>query len=145
MSDEVTRFRVIDKLTGQVVNWDALSREDWVRANLIEIGLLGFAITEWGDLILLDNCGRWSICPQDRFTVMEVKEEKKDMLLRLAPNMAGRATIREETRRIVKTAVEALAGFGCGEEEALLMIDEEAIRMLMEVYDDPPEAPASAR
>lgn len=51
----------------------------------------------------------------------------------------------EEAKRIVATAVEVLEEFGVGEEEALLLIAEEAMRLLMEVCDEPLDASQSAR
>lgn len=72
------RFSVIDNLTGNPVDWEALPDEKWVKADLIEDDLFGFAIDEWGDLVLLDDCGRWVPCPENRFTVVFDEDDDKE-------------------------------------------------------------------
>lgn len=43
-------------------------KEDWAK-NMIYRESDTFALTENGNLILLDECGNYAVCPRDRFSV----------------------------------------------------------------------------
>lgn len=65
-------FRVIDNKTGKEPNLeDIVLNEEWAyMTNLVHCDMEGFAITNNGDLIMLDECGNYEFCPQGRFTVV---------------------------------------------------------------------------
>ena len=63
-------FSVIDKKTGKSPDcYEIALKEDWAK-HLCYCDMDGFAITEDGTLILLDECGEFAYCPADRFTVI---------------------------------------------------------------------------
>lgn len=66
-------FKVIDNKTGGEPNLeDIVLNEEWAySSNLIHCDMEGFAITDSGDLIMLDECGNYEFCPQGRFTVVQ--------------------------------------------------------------------------
>ena len=70
------RFRVIDKQTGREADNEAIESiaidEKWAQ-RLIYCDMEGFAIGQDGSLLLLDECGSYAWCPEDRFEVEEVK------------------------------------------------------------------------
>jgi len=64
------KFYVIDLVTGKIADTEQISlREDWA-AGLIHCDMEGFAITEDGDLVLMDECGNVRYCPTGRFRVI---------------------------------------------------------------------------
>lgn len=66
-------FTVIDNKTGEYPDlWEIALKEDWAK-HLMYCDMEGFAITEDGTLILLDECGGVAYCPEDRFTVIFAK------------------------------------------------------------------------
>lgn len=66
-------FTVIDNKTGEYPDlWEIALKEDWAK-HLMYCDMEGFAITEDGALILLDECGGVAYCPEDRFTVIFAK------------------------------------------------------------------------
>ena len=66
-------FIVIDNKTGTIPDVEEIeTTEDWA-GNLCYCDIEGFAITEDGSLILIDECGRYAYCPSDRFTVAQVE------------------------------------------------------------------------
>ncbi len=67
------KFNVIDTTTDDEPNYWELSTEKWVEEHLIWSDIEGFAIEEDGSLVLLDECGNYVYCPEDRFRVV-VKE-----------------------------------------------------------------------
>lgn len=70
MSKNVRQFFVIDKTTGQAPDIEEIVlREEWARG-LVYCDLEGFAIGEDGSLYLLDECGAYRSCPQDRFQLV---------------------------------------------------------------------------
>ena len=72
-------FRVIDTTTGHAPDLAIIAlNEDWARG-LIYCDMEGFAITEDGGLILLDECGNYAYCPEGRFEVV-MKEEGVDLM-----------------------------------------------------------------
>ena len=63
-------FNVIDKQTGKEPDLEKIAlNEDWAK-DLIYCDMDGFAIMEYGDLILLDECGKHVFCPADRFEIV---------------------------------------------------------------------------
>ena len=62
-------FDVIDPKTGEYPDLEKIARtEEWAQ-NLIYCDMDGFCINEDGNLILLDECGNYVCCPEDRFEV----------------------------------------------------------------------------
>lgn len=69
-------FTVIDVKTGKYPDvYRIAKKEEWA-SRLIYCDMEGFALTEDGNLILMDECGNMAYCPPDRFEV--VWEGKKD-------------------------------------------------------------------
>ena len=63
-------FKVIDKKTGEEADTYKIAlKEDWAKG-LIYCDMEGFAILEDGNLVLLDECGKWEYCPSDRFEII---------------------------------------------------------------------------
>lgn len=63
-------FTVIDNKTGEYPDlWDIALTEEWAK-HLMYCDMDGFAITEDGVLVLLDECGGVAYCPEERFTVL---------------------------------------------------------------------------
>lgn len=68
-------FSVIDKETGKEADtYQIALSEEWANG-IIYCDMDSFAIMENGDLVLLDECGRFAYCPPDRF---EVRFEERD-------------------------------------------------------------------
>lgn len=80
-------FEIIDKKTGKYPDVEEIClKEDWAY-NLIYCDIEGFAITEDGSLVLLDECGNVAYCPIDRFEITKIiyqndnlqdEDDKKD-------------------------------------------------------------------
>lgn len=69
------RFTVIDRKTGEYPDlWEIALKEDWAR-NLMYCDMDGFYIGEDGELILVDECGRFAYCPLDRFEIKIESDE----------------------------------------------------------------------
>lgn len=63
------RFDVIDLKTGKYPDMESIARnEEWARG-LVYCDMQGFAITDDGLLIILDECGNFAYCPHKRFAV----------------------------------------------------------------------------
>ena len=63
-------FKVIDNNTGKEADIGKIAlKEDWAKG-LMYCDMQGFAITQDGMLILLDECGRYTYCPDNRFKVV---------------------------------------------------------------------------
>lgn len=63
-------FTVIDTTTGTYPDLEKIAlTEDWAK-HLIYCDMEGFAISEEGELLLLDECGGVVYCPEDRFEVV---------------------------------------------------------------------------
>ena len=78
-------FRVIDNKTGEEADTYKIAlKEDWAKG-LMYCDMEGFAISEDGHLLLLDECGNVAYCPNDRFiiipegSVVLSKEEHKQL------------------------------------------------------------------
>ena len=76
-------FVVIDKKTKKEADCYKIAlKEDWAKG-LCYCDMEGFAITQDGTLILLDDCGGIAYCPENRFKVLaesdieELQEWKK--------------------------------------------------------------------
>lgn len=62
-------FNVIDPKTGEYPDLEHIARtEEWAQ-NLIPCDMEGFCINEDGSLLLMDECGNYTYCPEDRFQV----------------------------------------------------------------------------
>lgn len=69
-------FNVIDKNTGVYPDVQKIAlEEDWAH-NLVYCDIQGFAITEDGGLVLMDECGNVSSCPSGRFDIVFEQEEQ---------------------------------------------------------------------
>ena len=63
-------FCVFDKKKNKEVDCYKIAlKEDWAKC-LCYCDMEGFAITQDGMLILLDECGRYTYCPDNRFKVV---------------------------------------------------------------------------
>lgn len=99
-------FRVIDNKTGREPDiGDIALNEKWA-FDLVYCDMEGFAITENGDLILLDECGNYEFCPQDRFTV-EMEEYDKTVIIQMDAFM-GREEIDHIHRVLLKQLKDGL-------------------------------------
>ena len=77
-------FVVLDKTTGKEADLGEIAlHEEWAKS-LVYCDMDGFAITQDGALLLLDECGKFEYCPSDRFEIVaearlkEIKEKKDD-------------------------------------------------------------------
>lgn len=77
-------FVVLDKTTGKEADLGEIAlHEEWAKS-LVYCDMDGFAITQDGALLLLDECGKFEYCPSDRFEIVaetrlkELKEKKDD-------------------------------------------------------------------
>ena len=62
-------FDVIDPKTGKYTDLEQIVRtEEWAQ-NLIPCDMEGFCINEDGNFLLMDECGNYAYCPEDRFQV----------------------------------------------------------------------------
>lgn len=65
----MSRLTVRDNKTGVYPDVEEIVlKEDWAK-NMIYRESDTFALTENGNLILLDECGHYAVCPRDRFSV----------------------------------------------------------------------------
>lgn len=72
-----TLFYVIDKETGKEPDLEQIAlTEDWAK-DLVYCDIEGFLLSEYGALILADECGNWAYCPPDRFEVRLLCLNKK--------------------------------------------------------------------
>ena len=63
-------FTVIDKKTGVYPDlWKIALKEKWAHG-LCYCDMEGFALSEDGTLILMDECGKQAYCPPDRFEIL---------------------------------------------------------------------------
>lgn len=71
MKDRETRieFKVIDNNTGREADIGKIAlKEDWAKG-LMYCDMQGFAILDDGNLVLLDECGKFEYCPSERFSI----------------------------------------------------------------------------
>ena len=65
----VMKFKVIDTTTGNYPDLEKIAlTEEWAK-DLMYCDMEGFAIEEDGDLMLMDECGNFRYCPDDRFKI----------------------------------------------------------------------------
>lgn len=64
------RFTVIDNKTGKEADVEKIALEEKWANSLIYCDMEGFAITENGYLVLLDECGHYEFCDSKRFKVI---------------------------------------------------------------------------
>ena len=70
-------FCVFDKKKNKEADCYKIAlKEDWAKC-LCYCNMEGFAITQDGMLILLDECGRYTYCPDNRFKVVAESELKE--------------------------------------------------------------------
>lgn len=63
-------FIVVDRQTQKEADiYEIALKEDWAK-DLCYSDMEGFAITQDGNLILLDECGKFVYCPYDRFEMI---------------------------------------------------------------------------
>lgn len=71
-------FWVVDKQTGYEADPEEIAlKEDWAK-DLIYCDMEGFAMLQNGELILVDECGRWEPCPEGRFEVVKYDPEESE-------------------------------------------------------------------
>lgn len=69
------KFDVVDTNTGEYPSLQEIAlNEDWAK-NLVYCDMEGFAITEDGNLLLLDECGNFAYPPNGRFQTIHRKRE----------------------------------------------------------------------
>lgn len=67
----MNKFKVIDPKTGEYPDLlNIILNENWAKETLVYCDINGFAITEDGTLILMDECGNYAYPPSDRFEVL---------------------------------------------------------------------------
>ena len=72
-------FKVIDNNTGKEADIGKIAlKEDWAKG-LMYCDMQGFAILDDGNLVLLDECGKFEYCPSERFSI---KFENSDVFSR---------------------------------------------------------------
>ena len=89
-------FIVIDPGTGEYPDLEKIAlNEEWAQG-LMYCDMDGFATTEDGTLLLLDDCGNFAICPPGRFAIRYFDEENRRLLdLAKAREDEERITIQE--------------------------------------------------
>ena len=71
------KFKVFDNKTGKEADtYEIALHEEWARS-LVYCDMEGFAITEGGDLVLMDECGNVVYCDAERFKVIFEGEAEK--------------------------------------------------------------------
>ena len=92
-------FKVIDLKTGTWADPESIAvSEEWANG-LIYCDMEGFARLEDGSLILVDECGSFKYCPQDRFQVVEAVEHG------VHPTGLNDAQ-KEEVRKMIQSALD---------------------------------------
>ena len=76
-SRKITGFLVIDTQTNASADLRKIALEEEWAKDLMYCDMEGFAITEDGYLILLDECGKYAYCPTGRFSI-EVQNENSE-------------------------------------------------------------------
>lgn len=74
---KIIGFSIIDTQTNTSAELEKIAlKEEWAK-DLMYCDMEGFAITESGDLILLDECGKYAYCPTGRFSI-EIKIAQRE-------------------------------------------------------------------
>lgn len=123
-------FKVIDNITRKEANIsEIVLKEDWAKG-LMYCDMQGFALLEDGNLVLLDECGKWEYCPSDRFeiipegSVVMSKEEWKQIKnslyyskeeLENKLQKARKETAKEILQEIIQVKKEVRFRVGMGE------------------------------
>lgn len=69
-------FKVIDKSTGKQADEGYISKnEEWAH-HLVYCDMDGFAVTQDGNIILLDETGKFAYCPFERFEIVKEEDEQ---------------------------------------------------------------------
>ena len=93
-------FSVIDKKTGKEANsYEIAKKEKWAKG-LLYIRMDGFALLEDGSLLLLDSCGNYVYCEQERFEVVEAEETPDTWII---GREDGRLTYTHDTENCLTT------------------------------------------
>lgn len=96
------QFFVIDKTTGQEPDMEQIAlHEQWANG-LIYCDMEGFAVGENGSLYLLDECGAYRCCPEDRFEIVWVNSKDSHSLLAAGILSAAIEDGRDRKRRLRK-------------------------------------------
>ena len=75
LSGKSRHFTVIDKNTGKYPDTYSIARRcSWAK-HLVYCDIDGFALTEDGQLVLMDECGNIAYCPNDRFEIIWESDE----------------------------------------------------------------------
>lgn len=65
------KFEVIDKKTGERPDLYKIAlKEKWAK-DLMYCSMDGFGFTQEGILILMDGCGKYEYCPENRFEIIK--------------------------------------------------------------------------
>lgn len=94
-------FKVIDNNTGKEADISKIAlKEDWAKG-LMYCDMQGFAILDDGNLVLLDECGKYEYCPSERFSI---KFEDSVVLSREEYD-----TLKAENDKYVKDCIDYIA------------------------------------
>lgn len=63
------KFTIIDTKTGNYPDVEKIARTEEWPSELVYCDIEGFAISEDGQLLLLDECGSFRYCPNGRFKI----------------------------------------------------------------------------
>jgi hypothetical protein len=64
------KFSIRDLKTGKEPDLEEIAlKEEWAKG-LMYCDMEGFAIEEDGDLVLMDECGKFAYCPEERFRLI---------------------------------------------------------------------------
>ena len=116
MKDNETRieFKVIDNNTGKEADIGKIAlKEDWAKG-LMYCDMQGFAILDDGNLILLDECGKFEYCPSERFSikfensVVLSREEYKRITTELVTEQRATEIAKEYFEKIRKETAEKI-------------------------------------
>ena len=107
-------FKVIDNNTGKEADIGKIAlKEDWAKG-LMYCDMQGFAILDDGNLILLDECGKFEYCPSERFSikfensVVLSKEEYKRITKELVTEQRATEIAKEYFEKIRKETAEKI-------------------------------------
>ena len=107
-------FKVIDNNTGKEADIGKIAlKEDWAKG-LMYCDMQGFAILDDGNLVLLDECGKFEYCPSERFSiqfedsVVLSKEEYKRITTELVTEQRATEVAKEYFEKIRKETAEKI-------------------------------------
>lgn len=110
---EEISFIVIDNKTGKEADIGKIAlKEDWAKG-LMYCDMEGFALLQDGNLILMDECGRYEYCPSGRFTVVPenavVLTDKKDIQQYEWSKLVDKMGVIEFGKKVLKDTAEKFA------------------------------------